>query len=121
MANKGLEIVGDSFDKWIEETKKRLHECTAEAVAEQLEEIASVARELAPVKTGNMRNAIYIKHEDGSQYGSVRVDATKAWYARLVHFGDKFRAGRPWMYQASEQCAGNFKPRIESKIAEGNK
>ncbi len=117
--NEGVEIVGDSFDKWIEEAKKRVHECTADAVAEQLEAVAETARELCPTNTGNMRDAIYIKHSEGSQYGSVRVDSTKAWYARLVHFGTAKMPGRPWMYEAAEQHETEFKERIAKKIEEG--
>ena len=91
------------------------------------------AKELVPVKTGRLRNAIKKSKDRNPQYdgatemynvkvnrGRKRNDERGAWYWTFVHFGTVKQRGVPFLTNAFEQTkqpmAEEFKKQLFRKI-----
>ena len=88
-----------------------------EAAREWLEQdFKPLAKQLAPVRTGELRDSI-----DGEVTpGGVRVFAS-APYAKLVEEGTSKQAAQPFLTPAFERTKHKLKERIDKKIKKGSR
>lgn len=89
----------------IEKEAQRLNRAIAEETAE-------IAKSLAPVKTGALRDSIHVETKRGQSEVIADVE-----YAAAVEFGGTFTAPHPFMLPAREMvikeiAAGRFKLRL---------
>ena len=73
-----------------------------------LDRIAGTAKEIAPRRSGDLRDGITVLKyfSSGSLYGEVGV--VNVFYAPFVHFGTKFMPARPFLLQAFDREAPGF-------------
>ena len=70
-------------------------------------DVKALARQLVPVKSGKLRESIYVTVKDWLV--SVGADAT---YAYFVEAGTKYMAARPYLYPAIQA----YLPQLEQMI-----
>ena len=78
------------------------------------EELAYIAQELAPVRTGFLRSSIHVERIDHLAL-QVRADAE---YAAFVEYGTHRQAAQPFMTPAMETIKQSYAPRIARRIRE---
>lgn len=96
------------FDR-IPEIQGLLRQRAGQIVAATAREIASDAKQRAPVRTGNLRRSIHAE-----QSGPFRwVVGTDVAYAEYVEFGTHRMAPRPYLIPAAEAA----RPRLEAELS----
>jgi len=110
--NLSLEGVEEAIAS-IARVGSRVHNRIGENAAEALEPVAITARQLAPVRSGDLRDSIVVsdKFSDGAEFtggrnanviyvGPLSSDVFYAWF---LEFGTVYMAAQPFMIPAVDQ------------------
>lgn len=110
MARRNKNII--KTNKFLQGLAERFGEAVKNAGVEQLrkgaEQIARTAKNLCPVRTGNLRNSIRVRDRSSAKTCKIQViaDATDdkgVCYARIVEFSPKIN--KPFLYPARDEHA----------------
>lgn len=78
-------------------------------LASWAEDVKASAKQLVPVRTGNLRSSVYAKIEEW-----VAKIGSEATYASFVEFGTRYMQARPYLFPAVQEHL----PRLELVICE---
>jgi HK97 gp10 family phage protein len=81
-------------------------------LAEHANEVAQLAKELAPVKTGKLRDSIQVVRDGDLHY---KVEAT-APYAADVELGTANMEAEPFLFPASEQLRNELPGKLKAAL-----
>ena len=100
-----------SLSKYVEETTKRLESACEKAVKDTCEDIQRIAKQLAPVRSGKLRNSIKTKVE--GMKGEVYSDVS---YAGYVENGTRKMRARPFLRPAYDACIKELMSRVVKNL-----
>jgi len=109
-----LEIVCDvdgveEFQQAMEQFDSGMQRWVHRQLASWAADVKALAKQLAPVRTGYLRQSIYAKVEEW-----VAIVGAEAPYALYVEFGTRYMAARPYLYPAIQEHL----PRLEEIVCE---
>jgi HK97 gp10 family phage protein len=81
---------------------------------EEIPKIVTRARELAPVRTGRLRNSVYWRKTGFLGY---EVGA-RVFYAGFVEFGTRFMRARPYLRPAIEEKLPEIREELKDALVE---
>lgn len=92
--------------------EEQVKAATDKVLAEHAHEVAQLAKELAPVKTGKLRDSIQVV-KDGDLY--YKVEAT-APYAADMELGTANMEAEPFLFPASEQLRNELPGKLRAGL-----
>jgi HK97 gp10 family phage protein len=105
-----IDVAGaNEFQKALTQFDLGMQRQVHERLGQWAEEVKTVARGHAPVKTGHLRDSIYAKM--GEWVADIGAEAT---YAMFVELGTRYMKARPFLYPAVQEAL----PRLETIIGE---
>jgi len=111
------------------ELAKQIHDAAVAIVKKAAFDVEAAAKGFAPVRTGFLRNSIYVRTADDSDYGGgadllPEIEAPEsdqeAWvavganYGIYLEFGTRFMAAQPYMVPGAEQVRGGFEQAMQA-------
>ena len=111
MARMTVKVVGESeMREALESLEQHLRDGAEQAVQDTVEEVAQLARDNAPVVSGDLRDSI-----SGTVDGLLGTVAVEVFYASWVEFGTS--GGRnqasPFLVPAAQEGRANFVRRLK--------
>jgi HK97 gp10 family phage protein len=100
---------GEEFKAAMERFDSGMQRQVHERLANWAADVKASARQLVPVKTGNLRSSIYSKISEW-----VAEVGAEAAYAMFVELGTRYMRARPFLYPAVQEEL----PRLEAIICE---
>lgn len=102
---EGIEEFQQAMQRFNGEMQRQAYEQIANWAAD----VKALAKQLAPVRTGYLRNSIYAETQEWT--AEIGAEAT---YASFVEFGTRYMQARPYLYPAVQEHL----PRLEQSICD---
>ena len=96
----------------IPELRRELRPRAERVLAESAMEIASIARQLCPVDTGDLHDSIAIESYAGRFAGAAKAVVAGMHYAPFVEFGTSESLAQPFLRPAFDLVAPRLKRRM---------
>lgn len=107
----------DQLKNILEVHGEKAAQAAKDALAQNAEELCSLAKAKCPVDTGRLRDSIHVlKRDNGAMYIIV-ADAQSedgTFYARIVEFSPKIN--EPYMYPAFDEMKDQMKQNVKNAI-----
>jgi HK97 gp10 family phage protein len=104
-AVEGIEEFKEAMERFDSAMQEHVHKL----LESWAEEVKSLAKQLAPVRTGHLRSSIYSNVQEW-----VAEIGAEATYALFVEFGTRYMQARPFLYPAVQE----YLPRLEAILCE---
>jgi HK97 gp10 family phage protein len=102
---EGIEEFKQAMQQFDSGIQRHVHRLLASWAAD----VKTLAKQLAPVRTGHLRSSIYAKIQEW-----VAEIGAEATYALFVEFGTRYMQAQPYLYPAIQEHL----PRLEQIICE---
>lgn len=91
--------------------EKAIRDATRQAVRETTEEAAEIARNLAPVDTGALKDSITTEMQ-GNQYASTGIIHVGVPYGIYQEMGTRYMAAQPFLAPAIDAVSQGFQEKV---------
>lgn len=95
----GLERIARNMAQLTDEIRDRV----SAAIKDEAEQVADIARQACPVKTGSLKRSIRVEAGELGLTAEIVAGGREAPHAHLVEFGTRRAPEHPYMYPALEQ------------------
>lgn len=98
----------DAWEATLAAVDQRFRGDLTRIVDDIADEAVGIAKQLAPVDSGDLQESIEVTKKSGGKFSRSRWIGSKLFYARFQEYGTSRHAPRPFLEPAAEQVAPKF-------------